>query len=107
MFPIHICCRTAYAISLPGAAGDLAALARTVTAYKPGEGAGAADKQLTALLLTGDAAAAPLAFGAKAWEDFVGLHDHPGKGSSALYFHAFVAALAPRAGEPQQRSSWH
>lgn len=90
-------CRTAYSISLSSGTGDLAALAKAVTAYKLGEGSGATHKEPSALLLTADAANTTLDVGSKAWDSFADMCDNP-RGAPAVYFHHFMSALAPRSG---------
>jgi len=92
---------TGFAVAYPTreALEDPVAAGADVIVFKPGEGAGHSDKQLTALLLNPHDNAL-IRFGLRARKHFAELCDTP-RAESALYFHTFKMALAPTPTRPR------
>lgn len=85
---------TGYAVAFPSkeAFEDPMRAVSDVMVFKPGEGSGRSDKQLTALLLN-PRDNTLLQFGSRARKQFAELCDDP-RAEPALYFHTFKMALA-------------
>jgi len=76
--PIHTSARAAYSVAFPPShPTDLDVMAKEIIPIKPGEAAGSADKQLTALLLDAKSEHTLISFGAVSRERFADMCDNP------------------------------